>query len=140
MNNLKAFLNPIKEENAKYVVSKRFLDDNGKPIEWEIKALTSEEDENLRKMCTKRVPIAGKRGQYTQDLDVNKYVGLLVSSCTVYPNLNDKELQDGYKVMGADALLKVMLKPGEYTEYARKVQEINGFDLSMDELVEEAKN
>ena len=140
MNNLKAFLNPIKEENAKYVVSKRFLDDNGKPIEWEIKALTSEEDENLRKMCTKRVPIAGKRGQYTQDLDVNKYVGLLVSSCTVYPNLNDKELQDGYKVMGADALLKVMLKPGEYTEYAGKVQEINGFDLSMDELVEEAKN
>lgn len=140
MNNLKAFLNPIKEENVKYVVSKRFLDDNGKPIEWEIKSLSSEEDENLRKMCIKRVPIAGKRGQYTQDLDTNKYIGLLVSSCTVYPNLNDKELQDGYKVMGADALLKSMLKPGEYAEYARKVQEINGFDLSMEELVDEAKN
>ena len=91
-------------------------------------------------MCTKRVPIVGKRGQYTQDLDANKYVGLLVSSCTVYPNLNDKELQDGYKVMGADALLKAMLKPGEYAEYTRKVQDINGFDLSMEELVEEAKN
>ena len=27
------------------------------------------------------------------------------------PHLNDKELQDSYKVMGADALLKTMLTP-----------------------------
>ncbi len=140
MNDLKAFLNPIKEEHIKYVVSKRFLDENKNPIEWEIKSLTSDEDENLRNMCMKKVPIVGKRGQYTQELDINKYIGLLVSSCTVYPNLNDKELQDGYKVMGADSLLKAMLKPGEYAEYAKKVQEINGFDTTMEELVEEAKN
>ena len=33
-----------------------------------------------------------------------------------------------------------MLKAGEYTEYKAKVMEINGYDMSMDELVEEAKN
>ena len=42
--------------------------------------------------------------------------------------------------MGADALLKTMLKPGEYQDLLKKVQEINGFDTGMDELVEEAKN
>ena len=61
-------------------------------------------------------------------------------ACTVYPNLNDVELQDSYGVKGADALLKKMLKPGEFTEYKAKVMEVNGYDLSMEELVDEAKN
>ena len=61
-------------------------------------------------------------------------------ACTVYPNLNDAELQDSYGVKGADALLKKMLLPGEYTEYKAKVMEVNGYDMSMEELVDEAKN
>jgi hypothetical protein len=54
--------------------------------------------------------------------------------------LNDTELQDSYGVKGADALLKKMLKAGEYTEYKAKVMEVNGYDMSMEELVDEAKN
>jgi len=42
-------------------------------------------------------------------------------------NLDDIELQNSYGVMGADALLKTMLTPGEYPEYMEKVQEVNGF-------------
>ena len=42
--------------------------------------------------------------------------------------------------MGADKLLKTMLKPGEYQDLLKKIQEINGFDESMEDLVEEAKN
>lgn len=44
MNNLSAFLNPVKEENVKYIASKRFLDEEGKPIYWEIKPITSTGD------------------------------------------------------------------------------------------------
>ena len=61
-------------------------------------------------------------------------------ACTVFPNLNDAELQDSYGVKTPDALLKKMLKPGEYTEYKAKVMEVNGYDMSMEELVDEAKN
>ena len=53
---------------------------------------------------------------------------------------NDKELQDSYKVMGADALLKTMLTPGEYAEYLTKIQEVCGFDTTMQDEVDEAKN
>lgn len=137
---LSAFLNPVKEQTRKVVVSKRFIGEDGKPIEWEIKTITAEEDEALRKACTKKVQVPGKRGQFTQETDYNKYLGLLVVACTAYPNLNDAELQNGYDVMGADNLLKKMLHAGEYTEYLANVQELNGFDSSMDELVEEAKN
>ena len=127
------------EETVKYVASKRFVKD-GKPVEWEIKAIDSDLDEAIRKECTKRVPIVGKRGQYNQETDTDKYIGKMCVACTVYPNLNDAELQDFYKVKTPDALLKKMLKPGEYTEYKAKVMEVNGYDLSMEELVDEAKN
>lgn len=141
-NNLTAFFaqNAVKIENIKYVASKRFLDEKKKPMEWEIQSITSQEDEALRKECTKRVSIPGKRNQFTMETDFNLYLGRLAAKCTVFPNLNDAELQNSYGVMGADSLLKTMLTAGEYAEYLNKIQEINGFDVGFEELVDEAKN
>ena len=131
--------NAANNENVKFVASKRFAV-KGKPVEWEIKAIDSDMDETLRKECAKRVPIPGKRGQYNQETDMDKYLAKMAVTCTVYPNLNDAELQDSYGVKSAEALLKKMLLPGEYTEYKAKVMEVNGYDMSMEELVDEAKN
>lgn len=131
--------NAQKAETVKYVASKRFGTKN-KPVEWELKAIDSDMDELIRKECTKKVPVAGKRGQYTQETDTDKYIAKMCAACTVYPDLNDAALQDSYGVKSADALLRKMLLPGEYTEYKAKVMEVNGYDMSMEELVEEAKN
>ena len=132
--------NVLADEIVKYVASKRFKDKDGKPVEWELKAVGSDLDEALRKECTKKVPIVGKRGQYTQETDTDKYIGKLCAATTVYPNLNATELQNSYGVKSADELLKKMLLPGEYIEYKGKVMEVNGYDMSMDDLVDEAKN
>lgn len=142
MGNLSAFLasNAIKDENVKYVASKRFIGEDKKPMEWEITCVTSEEDEALRKSCTRKVQVPGKKNMFTPETDYDKYLGLLAVRCVVFPNLNDAELQNSYGVMGADSLLKTMLKPGEYQDILKKVQAINGFDTGIDDLVEEAKN
>lgn len=139
---LSAFLagNALKVENIKCVVSNRFIDENKKPIEWEIKAITGAEDETLRKSCTKRVPIPNKKNQYQREVDYDMYLGKLAVACTVSPNLNDAEVQNSYGVMGADALLKTMLTPGEYADYLVKVQEICGFETTLQDEVQEAKN
>lgn len=141
MSNFAVFMagNANKPETVKYVASKRFVD-NGKPVEWEIQPIASDLDEAIRKDCTKKVPVPGKRGQYNQETDTDKYIGKMCVACTVYPNLNDAELQDSYGVKSADALLKKMLLPGEYTEYKAKVMEVNGYDMSMEDLVDEVKN
>lgn len=141
MGNLAAFLaeNAIKTENTKYVASKRYVGEDGEPIEWEIQCITSTEDEELRKSCTKKVQVPGKRNMYVPETDFNKYLGMLAVKCTVYPNMNDVELQNSYGVMGGDTLLKTMLTPGEYADYLAKVQEINGFQTFQDQ-VDEAKN
>ena len=128
------------EEVVEYVASKRFKDKSGNAVPWKIKSIDSDLDESIKKECTKRVPIVGKRGQYNQETDTDKYIGKLCVACTVFPNLNDAALQDSYGVKTADALIKKMLKPGEYTEYKAKVMEVNGYDMSMEELVDEAKN
>ena len=39
-----------------------------------------------------------------------------------------------------EALLKTMLTPGEYAEYLTKIQEVCGFDTTMQDEVDEAKN
>ena len=141
MSDFAAFMkgNANEIEHVKFVASKRFKIKN-KPIEWEIKAIDSDLDDAIRKECTKRVPIAGKRGQYNQETDTDKYLAKVCVACTVYSNLNDAELQDSYGVKSGEALLKKMLLPGEYTDYKVKVMEVNGFDMSMEDLVEEAKN
>lgn len=142
MSNLTAFLsqNAIKVDNVKYVASKRFVNEDGKPLEWEIASITSEEDELLRKTCTKRIPIPGKRNAFMPDTDFNAYITKQAVKCTLFPNLNDVELQNSYGVMGGEALLKVMLTPGEYADYVAKVQEVNGFNVPLEDAVEEAKN
>lgn len=142
MSNLTGFLsqNAVQVENVKHVVSKRFLGEDNMPMEWDIKCITSTEDEELRTECTKRVLIPGKKKQYTQETDFSLYLGKLAAKCTVFPNLDDAALQDSYGVMGSDVLLKVMLTPGEYSDYLSEIQSINGFDVTFEESVEEAKN
>lgn len=140
--NLSAFLaeNALAVENVKFAASKRFMGDDGKPMLWEIKTITGTEDEALRKSCAKRFPVPGKKNQYQKETDYDLYLGKLAVACTVFPNLNDKELQDSYKVMGAEALLKTMLTPGEYADYLTKVQEVCGFETTLQDEVDEAKN
>lgn len=127
-------------EGIKYVASKRFKDENSNPIEWELQPISGQEDEELKKFCTKLERVPGKKNQFAPRLDHSKYILELVASCIKYPNLNNAELQDSYKVETAIALLTKMLLPGELDALEVKVTEINGFDIALDELVDTAKN
>lgn len=140
MGGLSAFMaqNAVKQEHMRIAVSPRFMED-GKPAEWEARALTTEEDEALRKKFTRHVQVTGKPGQFRDEFDANGYLAAMAAACTVYPDLNDAELQDSYGALGAEALLKKMLLAGESTLYFAKLQELNGF-TSFEEQVDEAKN
>ncbi|MGE7977364.1 phage tail assembly chaperone [Psychrobacillus sp. NPDC093200] len=143
MSNLTAFLaqNAIKVEIAVHPVSKRFIDpDTRKVMNWKVGAVTSDEDESLRKQHTKRLPVPGKKNMFQPTTDYDAYLASLAVKCTLFPDLNNKELQDSYKVLDAESLLKKMLLPGEYADYLKFIQNKNGFDVGMEEAVEEAKN
>lgn len=143
MSDIKAFLKQNKEvkENVKVIVSDGFKDEKGKPIPFEIKALTAMEDEAIRNACMKKVQVVGKKNQYTSELDSNRYVRLLCTNSVVFPNLKDAELQDSYGVSTPDDLLVAMLTAGEFNILAEKVSELSmNKSVITDEDIEEAKN
>jgi len=142
MSTLSAFLaeNALTVEHVKFPASKRFLDEEKQPMLWEIKTISATEDEVLRKDCLMRVPVPGRKNQYQQETDYNKYLGKLAVACTVFPNLNSTELQDSYHVKSGEEVLKAMLTPGEYAGYISKIQEVCGFDATLQDAVDEAKN
>lgn len=139
--NLSAFLaqNARKVENRRIAVSNRFTDENGKPVEWEITCITAGENQRIRKDCVRNIPVSGKRGQLTQDFDTAAYQARLAACCVVFPDLNDKDLQNSYGVMGAEQLISAMLTPGEFDNLILAITDHNGFSTD-GELIEEAKN
>ena len=137
---MKSFLkqNVRKPEEEKVIATKRVLKENGEPEEWIIKAITNTTDDRLRRNNTKTVN-RGK-GVYVPELDTTAYLKDLVVNSIVYPDLENKEAQDSWNVMGAGQLLDCLLLPGEYNALVEKVQKINGWNISLPDLVDEAKN
>jgi len=104
MSNLSAFLKQNRKEvkNVKFVASERFVDENGNPIEWEIKPISSKKADMIREECTTQ---KGKNFK----VDSKKFNKLLAVECTVFPNLNDQDIQNSYGVMGAEQLIQELL-------------------------------
>lgn len=143
MSNLSRFLkqNKIVKENTTYAATKSLVDENGKPLEWTIKTITTKENDAIRDECMIEIPVPGKMNVYRQKLNTSKYIGKMICACVVEPSLYDKELQDSYGVMTPDDLLKEMVdNPGEYQDFATFIQEFNGFNTTLEDKVEEAKN
>ena len=83
MDSLKGFFkgNAKQVENEKVVISDRFVGDDGKPLEWEIRAIGNETDDELRNQCTSQVRI--KKNVYVPKLDYTEYLKKLLTSCVV---------------------------------------------------------
>ena len=143
MSDLSRFLkaNKIKRENTTFAATKSLVDAKGNPLPWTIKPLTTKENDAIRDECMIEVPVKGKPNMFSPKLDTSKYIGKMICACVVEPNLYDKDLQDSYGVMSPDDLLKEMIDdPGEYQEFATFVQNFNGFNTTLEDKVEEAKN
>ena len=65
----------------------------------------------------------------------------MIAASVVMPDLLNAELQDSYGVKEPEDLLLAMVDdPGEYNDLAAFVQKFQGFNVSFEERVEEAKN
>lgn len=143
MGDLSRFLkkNKVTKENLRIPATRSLVDEGGSPLLWEVRPLTTREDNAIRDESTVDVPVTGKPGLYRPKLNTNKYLAKMATACVVYPNLNDKGLQDSYGVMGADQLLLELIDdPGEYNEFMGRLQQYHGFTESFQEKVDEAKN
>lgn len=135
MNSLAAFLHPVKVENKKVVISKRFVD-SGKPVEWELRAVSESENANLERQNTKT-----NRKTGVQQLDRVAFGHALAATAVVFPDLTNAELQKAYGVVGAENLIEKMLTVGEFAKLSQEVSELSGLDMNdINEQIEDVKN
>lgn len=133
--------NKVEKKNGFYAPTKSLCDENGKPLEWEFRHITSKDNEGLRDECTIEVPITGKPNMFRPKVLSSKYIKKMITASVVLPDLYDAELQDSYGVSTPEDLLLAMVDdPGEYNELAAFVQKFQGFDTTFDDKVEQAKN
>lgn len=143
MSNLKFFLkdNVEKIDNVKYTPTTRIKDDKGVPIEWEFRVLTTTELETIKTSSTKYIR-TGKKNQVTPQLNTAEFTAKMISSCTIFPNLLDKNLQNSYGVLEPEQLLKAILcVPGEYDQLSNFIMSLNGYNTDDDDdIIQEIKN
>ena len=133
--------NKVAKSNEKYAPTASLVDENGKPLEWEFRPITSKENDALRDSCTVEVQVTGKPNLFRPKTNTAQYIAKMIVASTVVPDLYDKELQDSYGVMTPEELLYAMVdSAGEYQDLTVWMQKYQGFTKSFDEKVDEAKN
>lgn len=133
--------NKAVKENGFYPATKSLCDEKGNPLEWEFKHISSKENEEIRENCTIDIPVTGKPNMYRPKLKSSDYIRKMIAASVVMPDLFDSELQDSYGVKTPEDLLMAMVDdPGEYNDLAAFVQKFQGFNVSFEDKVNEAKN
>ena len=133
--------NKTVKENGFYAPTKSLCDEDGRPLEWEFKHITSKQNEDLRDGCIIDVQVTGKPNVFRPKMQSSKYIRKMIVASVVMPDLYDKELQDSYGVMTPEDLVLAMVDdPGEYNDLAAFVQKFQGFDVDLGDKVKKAKN
>lgn len=136
MSNLSAFLHPVTtQEEKEVVISKRFLDEDGKPAKFKIRSVTQDEADALLKQSTRTVKKRdGSMGQTVDDQNFNRR---LIVAATVMPDFRAKELCDAYGVLDPLLVPGKMLFSGEFSNLLREILDLSGLTNSLED---EAKN
>lgn len=121
--------------DVKVVVSERFINEDGSPIEWVLHPISTKKVEEITKRNTKTTIKNGKKESTVNEENLNAE---LLEAVVLYPSLNDAELQDSYGVSSANELLSVMLYPGETQVLTNALQEVMAGTKAND--IDELKN
>ncbi|MGE8079022.1 phage tail assembly chaperone [Peribacillus loiseleuriae] len=126
-------------EEVKHPISKRFKDKEGKIIPFVFKPITTDRVDEIEKLHTK--PVMKNNRKVGEKVDQARFLAHIAVETTIYPNFKSLELRKAYKSEDPIEIAKKVLNvAGEYAQWVGKSTEINGFDDSIEDLEEAAKN
>lgn len=143
VNDLSFFM-PGKAEDVEEIeryVSKRFKNKKGEVVKFRFRPITTERIDELEKLNT--VPIYGgtRRRKTGEKVDQARFMAQMAIESTTYPDFKSEEFRKSYRLQDPIEIAKKVLHiGGEYMEWINIVNEINGYDDSIEELEEAAKN
>lgn len=113
--------------NKKYVASDRIKDENGNPVEWELRHVNNKVMNDIKRRAA--------NGSNVIDEALEMCVHAIV-----YPDLRDSELQDSYGVNKPADLLCELLSAAELDRIEIFVMDMNGYNEDLTSMVDNAKN
>ena len=105
------------------------------PFKFKIRAVSSTEFNSYRKKATK-VNLKTKQAEFDPAILTQQ----IVINHTVEPNFRDAECIKKVGCVTPEQYLNKVLLAGEVEELNQAIQKLSGFDLDINEAVEEAKN
>lgn len=134
---IKYFLKQNKkpDELKEIVVSDSFVDENGKPIAWKIRPITSYEEKRISESKGVREERKDKRtGNITVLQNDTELLARIAAQAVVFPDLGDRELQDSYstelkKITTKVDLLREMLDAGQVYQLATEVSKLSHLNI-----------
>ncbi|MCL1831723.1 MAG: hypothetical protein FWG45_02280 [Oscillospiraceae bacterium] len=138
MSELAFFLkeNKVKKDNVHFAATQSLVNADGEPLLWELRPVTTREDEAVREACTVYDSATGRFR-----LDAGQYMAKIAALSVVEPNLYNANLQNSYDVSTPEELIREMIDcPAEYQAFVKFVQRFGEVDVSLSERVEQAKN
>lgn len=143
VNDLSFFMPGAAEEveEVERLVSGRFKDTKGKFIPFRFKPVTTSRIDELEKLHTVPVYSGSRKRKTGERVDQSRFMAHIAVESTVYPNFKSADLRKAYGEQDPIEIVKKMLHVGgEYSTWLQIANEINGFDDSIEELEEAAKN
>lgn len=107
--------------DIRVVVSERFTNEDGTPIEWVLHPISTRRVEEITKRNSRTTIKNGKKETTVNEENLNAE---LLEEVVLFPRLNDAELQDSYGVTSVNELLSVMLYPGETQVLTKALQDV----------------
>lgn len=101
---------------------------------FKIKPLTAVKHNEFRNRCLVR----NKKGEITTDL--NKFNLLVITEQTLEPDFSNAEFLSKVNCQTAREFIEKKFLSGEIMTIANKILEISGFNIDINEQIEEAKN
>lgn len=134
--NLQDFLNanPVDNLTEEVVISPRFKDEKGNPLKFTIKAMSPAEFEDIRKKSTQIKK--GKKVEFDNQL-FNLSIAI---NHTVNPDFRNAESIKKLGLATPEDYVQKVLLAGELSALVQKINELSGFDVAMNDLVDEVKN
>ena len=130
MSNLNVFLNPAPVENETVIISKRFLDEHGKPVPFIIRPITQKENDLLIRQSTRTIKV---NGHPVEKLDNVEYSRRVVIAATVTPDFTREELCRAYDTMDPLEVPGKMLLVGEYNKLSAAIMALSGLEVDLEE-------
>ncbi len=140
MSVLKDFLIENAEVITKEVevpVSSRFKDKDGNILKFKIRPMSGEEFGKYQKLCT-NIKFAGKKKETS--FDSGKFNVMCIVNHCVDPNFKEADFLKSLGVQTPEQAVSKVLLAGEIVELGNQISSISGFDLDINEEIENAKN